>query len=406
MDDIDRFLKKYQDDGFQFQTREVAWGKRCLGTKKPGSSTGLTGLLTSAIGTVHKLMIGVFESDPPTPAEFQSFLKDAEKFLDEARDNSKVDAIVVVTPSKLDKKPVSYLLDHSDQDVVNLLEYKSLGRKPSTEPALTQSASAPGPSVASATSVPSLLLDIRTIQEALPSRTEKERVLYAWEVFPEKALGPGQAIFVATQERGVLLRRVGSDHVTDASFLWEQVPGEARVEVDSGGPAFRIYDGNREHRLRHKDAEFIASLIHHLKWSREGFVTGHMKDLGFDPELVSRSAKDVAEQRYVEAVRNGFVLLENRIRRESMAKGTVGGKELVEHAFHNQTGTIPVGSDPGEREGVFFLFRGAFQAFRNPASHHSELETVGREEALAQLSLVNMLLSLTKKGKDQFERGI
>ncbi len=154
----------------------------------------------------------------------------------------------------------------------------------------------------------------------------------------------------------MLIRRVGTDHITDVSFKWEELPGEPRVEIDTGGPSFSIYDGTRAHRLRHKDAEFIGSLIHHLKWSREGFISGHLHDNGFDSELVAKCAKDIAQGQYPEAVRSSFVILESRIRRESMARAHVGGKELVEHAFNTQDGKIPVGVDSSQREGVYFLF--------------------------------------------------
>lgn len=408
MDELDRLLKKYENDGFQFQPKETEWGKRYLGTKKPGDSASISGFLAKTLGVPHKVYVGHFESGNPAADQFQLFLSDAERFFKDANTNNIVDTIVVVTPQKFDKKPMNYLLEHSDRRVVELLEFKVLGGRKEVEPSTPPSSPTPPVTapVASATSVPSLLLDIASLQSSLPSPSEKEHVLYAWEVFPEKAIGPGQAIFVATQERGLLMRRVGTDHITAVQFKWESLHGDPRVEVDSGGPSFHIFDGATDHRLRHKDAEFIGSMIHHLRWAREGFVLGHMQDLGFDSELVARCAPDVAAHRYQEAVRSAFVLLEGRIRRESMARANVGGHELVVHAFQPENGKIPVGLDQSEKLGVFNLFQGAFQAFRNPATHRPDLDEASRTEALGQLSLVNLLLDLTRKGKEQFERGI
>ncbi len=410
MNALGRLLKHYEDDGFQFQSKDVEWGCRYIGTKKSqGAGPLRLGLLASALGSQHKVMIAWFEDGSPPPEKFQSFLVDAEKFYYDDKQDAIVDSIVVATPAKLDKKPVVYLLDHSDPKVVEKLEYKVLGSKTTGEPGSPP----PEPSrtrttgVTSATSVPSMILDIATLQKAIPQPTEKERVIYAWEVFPEKPLGAGQAILVATQERGLLMRRVGNDYLTDASFNWEKVPGEPKAEVDTAGAAVRVYDGSREHRLRHKDAELISSLILHLKWAREGYVNGHMSDLNFDMELMSRCSSDVEAGRYWEAVRNGFAVLESRIRRESMARANVSGIQLVDHAFKLGTGQIPVGRDNGEREGAYYLFRGAFQAFRNPTAHEDGLgREVSKNAALAQLALVNLLLELTRRGKEQFERGV
>jgi hypothetical protein len=405
MDEFERFLRKYQNDGYDFQSKEFEWGIRYIGTKKPTPSGPLgLGILSAALGLSHKLMIGWFKGGNPPPDKFQAFLVEAEKFWDDTHGNATVDAIVVATPERFDKKPVTYLIEHSDEEVVGLLEFKFVGaKKPPDKIHATLEPSQPS-AVEGARSVPSLQLDLESLQKALPQPAEKERVVYAWEVFPEKPLGPGQEILVATQERGLLVRRVGADHFIDASFKWEELPSEPRAEVDNAGSAIRLYDGSREHRLRHRDAEFMASLIHHLKWAREGFVTGYMRDLGFDHELVMKCSKDIAEGRYREAVSNAFYLLEARIRRESMARSTVEVRNLVDHAFHTQNGQIPVGIDAAEREGVYLLFKGSFQAFRNSATHRDLLGESGRDTALSQLALVNLLLRLTHLGKEQFER--
>ena len=146
------------------------------------------------------MMVGHFEGANPTSDQFQQFLLDTEKFYKEANVGNTIDAIIVVTPQKFDRKPFAYLLEHSDKRVVDLIEFKTLAGRKGPEPALSAPASpaAAAPSVVSATPVPSQMLDIATIQAALQSPADKERVLYAWEVFPEKTAGTGQTILVAT----------------------------------------------------------------------------------------------------------------------------------------------------------------------------------------------------------------
>lgn len=403
MDDFDKVVKKYEEDGFQFQTRSLDWGKRLIGTRKGGgkSSTGLGGLLDKALGSTQRMMIGHFDHGNPTPPEFQLFLKEAEKFFDEFHDGSKITTIVVVTPSKLDKRPLSYLIDHSDDRVVELLEYKSLGATQRVEPTKPTTGLQP----VSPPAVTSTTLDYLAISRALPSPVARERILYAWEVYPEKPLGEGQSVFALTQERGLLMRKVGSDIVCDHQFKWEAT-AEPQVEIDAGGPMLRLYDGTRENRLRNRDAAFIQALIHHVKWVRAGVISGFMVELGFDKELVERCGSDFAAGRFVDAVRNAYTLLESRIRKETLLPASIVGEKLAVEAFKPEGGRIPVGSSSSEQQGVLLLFQGAFLAFRNPVAHHQEVSGLDRSRAFEQLALVNLLLELVARGKEQFQKGL
>jgi uncharacterized protein (TIGR02391 family) len=403
MDDFERLVKRYESDGFQFQTRTTDWGKRLIGTRKGGGKqSGGLGALLDFVATTQKMMIGYFDSGNPTPELFQGFLKEAEKFYDDNQESSKITTILIVTPTKLEKKPLTYLLEHSDERVVDLLDYKPLvsGRATEAEPK-------PSPLVrpAPTTSTVVTTLDYESMNRALPSPTERERVLCAWEFLPDQQPVTSQHFLVATQERGILMHKAGPDFVPDQSFKWEDC-GQPRTDVDPGGPVLRLYDGSREHRLRNTDARFIEAMIHHLKYAREGYISNHMVELGFDAELRERCQADFVAGRYSLAVRNAFTLLETRIRHESLAPRDKSGVDLAIHAFEPQNGKIPVGLSESEREGTYLLFRGAFIAFRNPAAHNDQLVGLDRDGAFRQLALVDLLLTLTQKGKEQFQRGV
>jgi hypothetical protein len=353
-------------------------------------------------------MIGRFDEGQPESSIFRAFLRDAEKFRKDASGSGKVEAILVVSSEKIDKKFLSEVTEDASKLLLDLIEYKVIGQSreaPKTRetagvtPAMPSPPSVPSPSVSSGN------LDFDSISRALPSPSEKERILYAWEVLPEKPLGTGQTILCATQERGLLMRRVGDDYLVDVDFRWETI-SDPKTEIDPGGTVLRLYDGGREHRLRSRDGQFIQVLFHHLKWAREGFVSGYMNELGFDPDLVRRTSGDYAAGRFSDAVRTGFALLETRVRSETLATPDLVGEKLADYAFHPESGKLPLGATSAEKQGVHLLFRGAFLAFRNPVAHQDGVHGLGRAEATSQLALVNLLLDLTRKAKENFQRGM
>ena len=406
MDELDRFLRKYKDDDYEFQSQDVAWGRRLIGTRVRGGGgkSSLTGILGTALGLTKKIMIGYFEDGNPDPDTFESFLKEAQKFYKEASSSGEVEAVLVLTPERLDRKPLAPLLKGVPKGFSEKLDYQVLPPSRGTLTSAKQAAGGEAPPPPE----PSVLqtrLDYEAVNKALPSPSAHERALYAWEVLPERPQTPGQLFLVPTQERGILMTKVGPHFAPEMSFKWEAC-GEPQTEIDAGGPVLRLYDGSREHRLRTKDAQFIQVMIHHLKYAREGFISSHMAELGFDPELRERCQADFVSERYSLALRNAFTLLETRIRGESMAPRDKSGLELASYAFQPQNGKIPVGVTDSEREGAFQLFRGAFIAFRDPAAHNDQLAGMDRSSAFLQLALVDLLLKLTRRGKEQFQRGL
>jgi hypothetical protein len=361
------------------------------------------GVLGGALGLTHKMAVGYFEGPSPTLDSFESFLRDASRFYKDNSAGNEIESIIVLTREKLERRAFSTVLKEANKQVVDKLDFRilSVGKEAPSSASPKAAPAAPPPSEPSVTSAK---LDYDAITKALPSPSLRERVLYAWEVLIEPSTVGGQSYLVVTQERGVLMRKIGSDFVYDLSFKWEQA-GEPATEIDAGGPVLRLYDGSREHRLRNKDAQFIQVLIHHLKYAREGWISGHMKELGFDSELLNRCQPDFIAERYSLAVRNAFALLETRVRLESLAPRDKIGVDLATYAFHPVEGRIPVGLSAAEREGVYHLFRGAFLAFRDPAAHNDELTGIDRGTAFRQLALVDLLLSLARRGKEQFQRG-
>lgn len=409
MNDLERFLSKFEDDGYEFdKPRQRAWGLWIVGTRPRGGGgrSTITGLLGSALGLTHCTVIGRFDEGVPSVETFRAFLKEASKFVKENTAKYEFESVIALSSEKPDRRALTPVLREADEKISNLLDFRVISRSKESVPQAAPKTSAPAsPPPPPEPSITTSNLDYEALSKALPSPTARERVLYAWEVvLPDSPDVTSQTYLVVTQERGLLMKKLGAYFSPELDFRWEQT-GEPTTAIDAGGPVLRIYDGTREHRLRNKDAQFIQVLLHHLKYAREGWVSGHMSELGFDSELVDRCRQDFVAERYALAVRNAFALLETRIRKEAAAPREVSGVELAKFAFHPETGRIPVGISPGEKEGTHLLFRGAFLAFRDAAAHNDELTGLSKSEAFHQIAVVDLLLKLTHEGSEQLQRG-
>ena len=90
---------------------------------------------------------------------------------------------------------------------------------------------------------------------------------------------------------------------------------------------------------------------------------------GIDEELKQRCGPLMRINAFDEAVRNAFVLLEERLR-DTVIKEGLTGVQLANHAFAPDSPLAKhLGHTPSEREGLRELFSGAFKLFRNPAAH-------------------------------------
>jgi uncharacterized protein (TIGR02391 family) len=117
---------------------------------------------------------------------------------------------------------------------------------------------------------------------------------------------------------------------------------------------------------------------------------------GMDEELLNRCADFLHIGKYDEAVRNAFILLEERLR-ASVNKENMTGTQLANFAFSPSAGPLAkvLGNNEAEREGLRELFSGAFKLFRNPTAHG----VVGYDlvEGKSIIGLVNLLLRILAK---------
>ncbi len=119
---------------------------------------------------------------------------------------------------------------------------------------------------------------------------------------------------------------------------------------------------------------------------------------GLDPELIQRCGHLIHIGAFDEAVRNAFVLLEERLRAAVGNEGMTG-TQVANFAFRPD-GLLAkqLASSPAEKEGLRELYSGAFKLFRNPTAHG----VVGYESADGKsiIGLVNLLLRLLARASD------
>ena len=119
---------------------------------------------------------------------------------------------------------------------------------------------------------------------------------------------------------------------------------------------------------------------------------------GLDKELLNRCGDLIRIGKFDEAVRNAFVLLEERLRKATGQEGMTGAN-LANLAF-KADGQLAkqLASNLAEREGLRELYSGAFKLFRNPSAH----SVVGYDNAEGKsiVALVNLLIKLLDKVED------
>ncbi len=113
---------------------------------------------------------------------------------------------------------------------------------------------------------------------------------------------------------------------------------------------------------------------------------------GLNQELLHRCGDLIHIGNHDEAVRSACVFLEERLRKAAHNDRLMGVR-LAKYAFDPDTGTLAkhLASRKSEQEGIYHLYTGAFQLFRNPTAHGA----VGYNsaEAKAILGFINLLLT-------------
>ncbi|WP_049971736.1 TIGR02391 family protein [Haladaptatus cibarius] len=118
-----------------------------------------------------------------------------------------------------------------------------------------------------------------------------------------------------------------------------------------------------------------------------------VNEQSLDAELVEKCLLQYENGHYQGTVREAFIILEERIRQEGNLNQDIIGSKLATEAFHPKNGDITIGQTEGEKEGIMFLYRGAFQALRNPVSHRF-IDEIDESYAYSVLHTVNLLLKL------------
>lgn len=122
-------------------------------------------------------------------------------------------------------------------------------------------------------------------------------------------------------------------------------------------------------------------------------VTPPLGSNEFEEELTRRCLPQYESGYYQAAVRNAFTVLEERIRNKGNFEQELTGTELVLEALNPEEGELAFGETKGEKDGVMFLYRGAFQALRNPVSHRF-MDEIDDRYAYSIIHTVDLLIRL------------
>lgn len=117
---------------------------------------------------------------------------------------------------------------------------------------------------------------------------------------------------------------------------------------------------------------------------------------GLDEELLRRCGPLIRMDKFDEAVRSAFVLLEERLRKAVNKEGMTG-TQLANFAFSPAKGPLAkhLGRSQAEREGLRELYSGAFKLFRNPTAHGVVDYSAAQGKAI--IGLVDLMLKMLKR---------
>ena len=199
----------------------------------------------------------------------------------------------------------------------------------------------------------------------------------------------------------------------DESIQFESV----NIALGTAGLAFIIPNGDNQTRFNIPASEVPGRKPEYTNISTfSGFIfdffdieyEGNIEDIQLelppqiesierlDEELQRRAVSEFESCHFQSSVRTAFTVLEERVRELGEYSETEYGASLIQNAFHPSDGKLAFGESSGERDGVMFLYRGAFQALRNPASHRF-IESVDEDYARDAILTVNLLLRLLEE---------
>ncbi len=161
--------------------------------------------------------------------------------------------------------------------------------------------------------------------------------------------------------------------------------GEVFIPADNKMNSSGEGDGQNFHALIKLLNDYIDSI--------EGEKVGSypFKKEFFDGEIVERVKSDFKSEDFQDALKNACLVLESRIREEGNFETSDTGKPMAEKAFSANNGSLSFGETDEEKRGVMNLYKGVFQAVRNP-SNHRFLDDFGRKETYNLICYIDQLL--------------
>jgi len=125
-----------------------------------------------------------------------------------------------------------------------------------------------------------------------------------------------------------------------------------------------------------------------------GDVGATLRGKTLHTKMAHRVMSRYASEHYDDAVLAAFRVIEETLR-DALGKSDAPMKDLLHQGFNPATGTL---QDPkawqSEREGIFLLFKSAFQAFRDRRAH--EFVSTDAEEAFDLIVLANRMLLIVE----------
>lgn len=366
--------------GHTVEIKSTGAARRFLATKK-------TGFLQRD----ERLLVVAFEKEQPSVQKLDWFFDEATKFVKTTSVAFEITGIVLLTPSEVDKSTWRALLKGVDSEVSKFIRAKTYDDANDDEQTST--------SIPIAVRTPAKSL-AATLDALLSSPAPKERVLYAWEmIYRESGATPLPVVIAVTQERCLAYRRVGPDFAHyGKDHRWDQVT-QVGLAGEAGSEFVKINEETREIQLVHQEAEFVARTLHHLWWTRRGFLTGFAESYEWDHGLVVATSDSLLKGRYVEAVRNGYAHVESSIRDACNLPDGARTDAVLQTAFAPKTGVFRFGVTDADYSGLFSFVSGAFALFRNPSAHERPGGAEDRNQAIQALGIANAILTLLSRGK-------
>jgi SMC interacting uncharacterized protein involved in chromosome segregation len=198
--------------------------------------------------------------------------------------------------------------------------------------------------------------------------------------------------------------RFGSLENALSQLKERQVSVERRPDAESPSLTNKIIqaiqDHERDWQQRLQDAENRARTLEQRVGTLQQENEELRKELNQSGSILSEVTDNELKKRLHRLgsppldtlVREACVTLEDRLGAVSGSYSRLHGVDLVDAALTPGRGTVILSSNAGEQEGVKWLFRGALQYIRNPATHR--LHEYPESKARLYIRVIDFLLQL------------